>query len=59
MSVWRCFLRLRALLGSGCVNRFGHMLVELLFDRVETFFGTGMQEPEIADFLKAFGQDML
>ena len=60
MPIERRFQRLRALLLNGVfVDRFCQMIFELLFDRIEAFFGAGMQETEVPDFLKAFGQDML
>ena len=35
------------------------MLLQVLFERVEAFLGTGMQEPDRADLLKALRQPML
>ena len=59
MPVGRHFLGVDLVFHNGFAGRFRHVLFELFFDRIEAFFCAGMQEAEVADFLKAFGQYVL
>ena len=58
MSVEGGFLVFSALL---CFRRVGFrcFFLKLFFEIVEAFFGAVVQEAEIPEFLKAFGQNML